>query len=78
MCYNSPARACTIVAAFFILLHMKPELQQNKCLNKIKQNIYFIAAFILLHVKPHTYIQYLLFLKDRVYYGAVITRLYWF
>jgi len=28
------------------------QLQQNKCCNKIKQNIYSIAAFILLHMKP--------------------------
>ena len=33
---------------YFILLYMKPDLQQNKCRNKIKQNIYFI----LLHMKP--------------------------
>jgi len=34
-------------------MEVKPDLQQNKCCNEIKQNIYVIAAFILLQFWFH-------------------------
>jgi len=45
--YTSVQDGCII---YFISLHREPDLQQNKCCNKIKQNVYFTALFISMQV----------------------------
>jgi len=54
-CCNYLAGSCRAIVGstarnfYYILLHIKPQLQWNKWCNKIKPNIYFIAAFILFY-----------------------------
>jgi len=41
-------QSCRTIAgrSYFILLHIKPDLQYNECCNKITIFFYFIAVFI--------------------------------